>query len=322
MCGLENMSHGSMKANLVFWKLTSDQEALLHVFGFQHIDQIRFLRHDRDLILSLVECLWPERNTFQLPFGEMSIVLKDVANILGLPITGEPIIFDESFSAETAIMEYLGVVAPKLKGKRLVTYTWLRKNFMHIDRIGDEEISVNEERVIACTRAYLLGLISAVMFPDSSERVNLRFMPFLKDLTEPTIHAWGASVLAYLYSTMSDFVRFQSKDKLMKNLNRCVTLIQVWSYEHFSIGRPVSRISSDTHVFPTALRWITDAVDPAHCVQSVAPIYRGQFDSLQISEVNLIILYSFIKFIMFYYLIIICPKIGSIGALLYESLSF
>ncbi|KAJ6830512.1 uncharacterized protein M6B38_353720 [Iris pallida] len=86
------------------------------------------------------------------------------------------------------------------------------------------------------------------MFPDSSERVNLRFLPFLKDLTEPTIHAWGASVLAYLYSTMSDFVQFQLKDKLMKNLSGCVTLIQVWSYEHFPIGRPVSRISSDTRL--------------------------------------------------------------------------
>ncbi|KAJ6794073.1 uncharacterized protein M6B38_234425 [Iris pallida] len=197
------------EGQLGFWKLNSDQEALLHVFGFQHIDQIHFLRHDRDLILSLVERWWSGRNTFQLPFGEMSIVLKDVANILGLPITGEPIIFDESFSAETAIMEYLGVVAPKLKGKSLVMYTWLRKNFMHIDRIGDEKISVDEDRVIACTIAYLLGLINAIMFPDSSERVNLRFLPFLKDLTEPTIHAWGASVLEYLYSTMSDFVCFQ-----------------------------------------------------------------------------------------------------------------
>ncbi|KAJ6825950.1 uncharacterized protein M6B38_374980 [Iris pallida] len=121
---------------------------------------------------------------------------------------------------------------------------------------------------------------------------------------------------------MSNFVHFQSKDKLMKNLNGCVTLIQVWSYEHFPIGRPVSRISIDTHVFPKALRWITIAVDPAHCVHSVAPIYRGQFNSLQISEVNLIIIYSFIKLIMFYYLIIICPKIGSNGPGLYESLSF
>ncbi|KAJ6830025.1 uncharacterized protein M6B38_125750 [Iris pallida] len=152
------------EGQLGFWKLTSDQEALLHVFDFQYLDQIRFLRHDRDLILSLVERWWPRRNTFQLAFGEMTIVLKDVANILGLPITDEPIIFDESFSAETAIMEYLGMEAPKLKGKGLVSYSWLRQNFMHVDRIGDEKISVDEERVIACTRAYLLGL-SIFLFP-------------------------------------------------------------------------------------------------------------------------------------------------------------
>ncbi|KAJ6847713.1 serine/threonine-protein phosphatase 7 long form-like protein [Iris pallida] len=135
------------ESNLGYWKLTSDQEALLHVFGFQYIDQIRFLRHDRDLILSLVERWWPGRNTFQLPFAEMTIVLADVANILGLPITGEPIIFDESFSPETVIMEYLGVETPKLYDKSLVTYTWLRHNFMHLDRIGDEEISIDEDRV-------------------------------------------------------------------------------------------------------------------------------------------------------------------------------
>lgn len=101
----------------------------------------------------------------------MTIVLAYVANILGLPITGEPIIFDESFFAETVIMEHLCVEAPKLYGKSLVTYTWLRHNFMHLDRIGDKDISIDEDRVIACTRACLLGPISAIIFSNSSDKV-------------------------------------------------------------------------------------------------------------------------------------------------------
>lgn len=80
---------------------------------------------------------------------------------------------------------------------------------------------------MACTRAYLLGLINGILFPDSSDVVNLRFLPFLVDLTEPTRHAWGASVLAYLYSCMTDFVQFVDANETKTNLNGCATLIQV-----------------------------------------------------------------------------------------------
>ncbi|KAJ6815935.1 serine/threonine-protein phosphatase 7 long form-like protein [Iris pallida] len=197
-------------------------------------------------------------------------------------------------------MEYLGVEPPKLKGKSLVTFSWLRRNFMHLDRIDDdEEVSVDENQVISCTRVYLLGLISAVVFSDSSDMVNLPYLPFLEDLTTPTRHAWGTSMLAYLYNSMSDFVRVLPDDKIMKNLNGCMTLIQVWSYEHFSIGRLVTGINSNAGIFPLALRWTTAAVDPAHCVHSSASIYRGQFDTLKYTEVKYV--YHSVIFFNIYY---------------------
>lgn len=75
----------------------------------------------------------------------MTIILADVANIVGLPITGESIIFDESFLGDIVIIEYLGVEPPKLKEKSLATFFWLCCNFMHLDRI--DEVSVDENQV-------------------------------------------------------------------------------------------------------------------------------------------------------------------------------
>lgn len=74
----------------------------MHSFGFQYIDDIQFLTYDMHLILSHVERWWPERNTFQLPVGEMTVTLWDVAytaNILGLPSKGDPIYFSPRLTA-------------------------------------------------------------------------------------------------------------------------------------------------------------------------------------------------------------------------------
>ncbi|KAH9291333.1 hypothetical protein KI387_043480, partial [Taxus chinensis] len=40
---------------------------------------------------ALIERWNPEKNTFQLPTGEMTVTLEDVFQILRLPITGRPV---------------------------------------------------------------------------------------------------------------------------------------------------------------------------------------------------------------------------------------
>lgn len=69
-----------------------------------------------------------------------------MTNILG-SITGVDVIFDELFSVDTMIMEYLGVEPSKLYGKSLITFSWLHRNFMHLDCIDDEDVSVDKNQV-------------------------------------------------------------------------------------------------------------------------------------------------------------------------------
>ncbi|KAJ6812681.1 uncharacterized protein M6B38_148280 [Iris pallida] len=278
--------HGNWRKERLYdtWVLNDVQKALVQSFGFQYLDQIKFLIHDRDLILSLAERWWPERNTFQLPIGEMTITLCDVANILGLPIIGDPIYFDQQSTSSNLITTYLGVMPPDdLKGSSFVTFSWLRGNFMDLNHtMDDEEVVVDNIRIIQCTRAYLLALCGAILFPDSNgNTVNVRLLPFLADLTKPTSHAWGAATLAYLYAMLTEFATMKTR----KSICGCMSLVQVWSYEHFYIGRPVTSVTSDIGVFPVSMRWSTDVVDQQHCQYKAVSIYREQFDTLQYTEV-------------------------------------
>jgi hypothetical protein len=50
-------------------------------------------RMDEALLTGLVDRWRPETHTFYLPFGEMTVTLKDVAMLTGLPISGRPVVF-------------------------------------------------------------------------------------------------------------------------------------------------------------------------------------------------------------------------------------
>ncbi|KAJ6831335.1 protein MAIN-LIKE 1-like [Iris pallida] len=287
--------HGSWRKERKYntWVLNDAQKALVRSFGFQYLDQIKFLTHDVHLILSLAERWWPERNTFQLPVGEMTITLCDVANILELPITGDPIYFNQQSTPSDLITTYLGIMPPSdLRGNSCVTFSWLRGSFMDLNHTMDNEaVEVDDIRIIQCTRAYLLALCGAILFSDANgNKVNVRLLPFLADLTKPTSHAWGAAALSFLYAMLTEFANM----KTTQSICGCMSLVQVWSYEHFYIGRPVTSVASNFGVFPITMRWSTDVVDQQHCQYKAVSLYREQFDTLEHSEVSLMRLCSVI----------------------------
>jgi hypothetical protein len=49
-------------------------------------------RRDEALLTGLINKWRPETHTFDLPFGEMTVTLKDVAMLTGLPIRGRPMV--------------------------------------------------------------------------------------------------------------------------------------------------------------------------------------------------------------------------------------
>jgi hypothetical protein len=48
---------------------------------------------DEALLIGLVDRWRPETHTFHLPFGEMTVTLKDVAMLTGLSIRSRPVVF-------------------------------------------------------------------------------------------------------------------------------------------------------------------------------------------------------------------------------------
>lgn len=77
---------------LTKWKPKRDEvKQLIMQTELSHLADCMYSNLDMPLISAFVERWQPETNSFHLPFGEMTITLHDVAYILGIPVTREPI---------------------------------------------------------------------------------------------------------------------------------------------------------------------------------------------------------------------------------------
>ncbi|CAL1369533.1 unnamed protein product [Linum trigynum] len=135
---------------------------------------------DNDLLTAMAERWRPELHTFHFPEGEMTITLKDVAILTGLPITGDAII-DKSRKPEDGwgplIQERLGFNMPTTTpvdgvghpplNARQVSILWLVDHIQMEVNIGPD---TPEDQVERYARVYLIGLVGGFLFPDKSNR--------------------------------------------------------------------------------------------------------------------------------------------------------
>ncbi|KAK1262169.1 hypothetical protein QJS04_geneDACA021834 [Acorus gramineus] len=75
--------------------------------GLWPLVEYSFHAPNRHLISSMVERWHPETNTFHLPFGEMTITLDDVTQIIGIPVMGRAVDKTGS-SVSVSYLKYLG----------------------------------------------------------------------------------------------------------------------------------------------------------------------------------------------------------------------
>ncbi|KAL2941118.1 Serine/threonine-protein phosphatase 7 long form-like protein [Bienertia sinuspersici] len=139
---------------------------------------------DRSLITALVERWRRETHIFHLPVGEATITLQDVAILLGLRVHGEPVTGNASQLWDHLVEELLGVAPDDdleigklvLRGSTL-KLSWLRQHFIHLPADADDET------VQRFSRAYILMLMGAVLFPNKiGDIVSLLYLPLLRDL--------------------------------------------------------------------------------------------------------------------------------------------
>ncbi|CAL4965497.1 unnamed protein product [Urochloa decumbens] len=242
---------------------------------------------DRALVSALVDRWRPETHTFHMPCGEVTITLQDVAMILGLPIAGRAVAVNPTDSQNELVERYLGKSPRPLDRPRPgLRVSWVRAEFNNCPEDADEE-TVKQH-----ARAYILSLISGVLFPDASGDLYTFYpFPLIADLENIGSYSWGSATLAYLYRSMCAACRRQSDQS---NLTGCLLLLQLWSWERFPIGRPdmvklkypnVEELEDERDRPTIGLRWVvglcTRRAAPARCYEH----FTNEFDLLTDDQV-------------------------------------
>ncbi|TVU21641.1 hypothetical protein EJB05_31291, partial [Eragrostis curvula] len=241
---------------------------------------------DRALVSALVDRWRPETHTFHMPCGEVTITLQDVAMILGLPIAGRAVAAKPTESQNELVERYLGRALPPGRNRPGLRVSWLRAEFNNCPEDADEE-TVKQH-----ARAYILSLISGVLFPDASGDLYTFYpFPLIADLENIGSYSWGSATLAYLYRSLCAACRRQADQS---NLTGCLLLLQLWSWERFPIGRPdmvklkypnVEELEDERDRPTVGLRWAvgvcTRRAAPARCYEH----FTNEFDLLTDDQV-------------------------------------
>uniref|UniRef100_A0A8R7QJX4 Aminotransferase-like plant mobile domain-containing protein n=1 Tax=Triticum urartu TaxID=4572 RepID=A0A8R7QJX4_TRIUA len=201
--------------------------AILQRAGFYHLCFLKRVQLDHALLNALVERWRRETQTFHLRFGEMAVLLKDVAILTGLRVDGTPVTGATGCHWEQLCLELLGQEPPQIKGGS-INIAWLYDTFSNLPE------RANQSEIEHATRAYIMYQIGCSLFPDpSGTRVHLRYLALLRDFDASGEMAWGAAVLAHLYRELG-------KASMKGKANCCafLTLLQIWAWEHIQIGRP------------------------------------------------------------------------------------
>lgn len=241
---------------------------------------------DRALVSALVDRWRPETHTFHMPCGEITITLQDVAMILGLPIAGHAVTVNPTEPQNELVERYLGKAPPPDRPRPGLRVSWVRAEFNNCPEDADEE-TIKQH-----ARAYILSLISGLLFPDASGDLYTFYpFPLIADLENIGSYSWGSATLAYLYRAMCDACRRQSDGS---NLTGCLLLLQFWSWEHFPIGRPdlvklkypnVEELEDERDRPTVGLRWVVGVcarrAAPARCYEH----FMNEFDLLTDDQV-------------------------------------
>uniref|UniRef100_A0A2P2KBW6 Uncharacterized protein LOC105644300 isoform X1 n=1 Tax=Rhizophora mucronata TaxID=61149 RepID=A0A2P2KBW6_RHIMU len=257
------------------WRLTQKQIELVEKAGFQYLRILPSISLDNPLISALVERWRKETNTFHLKIGEMTITLKDVALLLGLPIDGEPVLGVTYTSCKSICERYLGRVPEAgYKSGGMVKLSWLKEFFSQCP----EDAPLEE---IQCyTRAYLLYLVGSTIFSTTTgNKVPVIYLPLFEDFEKAGKYAWGAAALAFLYRSLG-----KASLKSQCTISGCLTLLQCWSYFHLNIGRPKFYQEPAHDRFPFVLRW--KGKQSAATAKRDIIFYRKALDFLKPSDVE------------------------------------
>ncbi|QHN95636.1 uncharacterized protein DS421_18g611430 [Arachis hypogaea] len=252
----ENQSHHS------HFTLTPSSSFLKLSFACDP-DYIGIVQCQKALVNALIERWHPDTHTFHLPIGECSVILEDVALILGLPTDGLPVtgMTMSSFEAMEAECLLQFGVAPRKEDCRssCIKLTWLRNLKENLELT--DEISI--QRYVRC---HIMLLIGTILFGDKSGAgVHWKFLPLLRDFVNIGQFSWGSACLAHLYRALCRASRYNCKE-----IDGPLTLLLDWAWIRLPYISPFPR---EPRSFPLANRFLK----LAHFRKAFDELQEGQF---------------------------------------------
>ncbi|KAI3878824.1 hypothetical protein MKW92_025247 [Papaver armeniacum] len=232
--------------------------------GFYPLIKYGHHKIDRALINAFRERWYPETNTYHLPFGEMTPTIEDVERITGLPSKGEEVyavysgktmtwkfMFDlikRTLGKNEAEIKKEGALCgnPKQQKKKL-KLNWLRDNFKSKEKDS-------KKRKEQCARAYLLYVIVSIICGDKSGgSVYAYFLQCLEDLDKVNTYSWATSCLDWLYNQLGQGSRSE-----IYSMAGCMTVLQVWVYDHFPTLQRHTKNSGYEDCHPRASLYVAE----------------------------------------------------------------
>ncbi|XP_021742752.1 protein MAIN-LIKE 1-like [Chenopodium quinoa] len=226
---LRCLSRTKLCSDLFTWRGRQSVEDLgaIDASWLSHLPGLMFKRLDWPLISAFVERWQPDTNTFHMPFGDITILLHDVYNILGLRVEGNMITTTPSTDvlrdACSITMDMTLDDLSEICGTKTI---WQGSGVL-TDKIFESTLAVDRE---------FLGLVlGGKLFVDKSgNRTHPSFLHELCYMDVPiNEYAWGTAALAYLYRQLGTTSR-----KGADSIAGCLTLLQAWIYEYFLCFRP------------------------------------------------------------------------------------
>jgi hypothetical protein len=155
-----------------------------------------------------------DEHAFQVGDKLIPFTLYDVALILGLLVTGEPIDYNKShargFLVETLLVSHFKTAWPE----RTKLVTLLTKPSIKVpDKV----------------RLYMAFVLSYFLFPTTSQKVTTNLLPLLDDRPKLGSYAWGKVVYEYLVCGLNRTVASKKAQKNRGNVHiqGCTALLQV-----------------------------------------------------------------------------------------------
>ncbi|XP_065853891.1 protein MAIN-LIKE 1-like [Euphorbia lathyris] len=228
---------------------------------------------DAALISAFVERWQPDTSSFHMPFGEMSILLHDVWQILRIPVDGDMVTADQGpLELQSCVMELFGLTRAELlvghyssDGVRAASVMEMCRG----DRIPDTQ-----------ARAWLWLMFGSTLFVENSgDRIRPACLLEVEDSADGASgFSWGSAALAYLYRHLGIASRGDCRQ-----ITGCLTLLQAWIYEYFPCFRPHREgVKVDPDV-PRASMWPSIALEKT---DDRLRLYRARIDRLTAHEVT------------------------------------